>query len=331
MKNPKLTCKTRERRNSMSRYLTVNRIEFAITYLCNAKCKHCYSIQNKESFPKHIDKSLAVKIVKKVGEKYRPESIMTFGGEPLLFPEIVCAIHEEAMNMRIPCREIITNGYWSKDAKKIKEIAKNLAESGVNEIIFSVDAFHQEHIPLDIVRKSVESCLQVGIENIVWNPCWVVSEDNDNQYNQKTKSILKELEDLPVRKSEGNIMEADGLALINLKEFLPPKDKIPTGKCGDMPYTDPLDSIRSICVEPDGRIAVCKDFHIGNASETDIIELLEGYNPFMIPEMKAIIENGMKGLVNWAVTKGVNPDPEGYYSVCHMCVDIRKRVSRTLK
>jgi MoaA/NifB/PqqE/SkfB family radical SAM enzyme len=240
----------------MGRYLTVNRIEFAVTYLCNAKCNHCYFIQNKESFPKHIDKSLAVKIIKKVGEKYSPESIMTFGGEPLLFPEIVCAIHEEAMNMRIPCRQIITNGYWLKDGKKIKEIAKNLAESGVNKVYFSVDAFHQEHIPLDIVRKSIESCLQEGIENIAWNPCWVVSEDNDNQYNQKTKSILKELEDLPVRKSEGNVMEPDGFALINLKKFLPTKDKIPAGKCGDMPYTNPLDSVKRICIEPDGKVSV---------------------------------------------------------------------------
>jgi MoaA/NifB/PqqE/SkfB family radical SAM enzyme len=256
----------------MGRYLTVNRIEFAVTYLCNAKCNHCYSIQNKESFPKHIDRLLAVKIAKKVGEKYSPESIMTFGGEPLLFPEIVCAIHEEA------------------------------------------------------VRKSVESCLQVGIENIAWNPCWVVSEDNDNQYNQKTKSILKELEDLPVRKSEGNVMEPDGFALVNLKEFLLPKDKIPTGKCGDMPYTDPLDSVKCICVEPDGKVAVCNNFHIGSASETDIIHIIENYDPFMIPEMKAIIENGMDGLINWARAKGVEPDPEGYYTICHMCVDIRNRV-----
>lgn len=315
----------------MSKYLTVNRIEFAVTYLCNARCRHCYSILGKETFPKHIDKSLAIKIVRKVGEKYSPNSIMTFGGEPLLFPKIVCAIHKEAMNVGIPHREIITNGYWAKDAKKIKEIAKDLAESGVNEIYISVDAFHQEHIPLDVVRKTAESCLQAGIKNIEWVPCWVISEDDDNRCNQMTKCILEELDDLPVRRGEGNIMEAAGLALVNLKEFLPARKKFPQGKCGDMPYTDPLDSIKSICVEPDGRIAVCKDFHIGNASETDIIELIEGYDPFMIPEMKAIIENGMKGLVNWAATKGVKPNPEGYYSVCHMCVDIRKRVSRTSK
>lgn len=312
-------------------YLTVNRIEFDVTYLCNGRCRHCYSTKWKETFPKHIDKSLAVEIVRKVGKKYSPKSIMTFGGEPLLFPEIVCAIHKEAMNVGIPRRQIITNGYWSKDEKKIKEIAKNVAESGVNEIYIFVDAFHQEYIPLDIVRKAAESCLQVGIKNIAWSPCWVVSINDDNQYNQKTKSILRELEDLPVRRSEGNVMEPEGLALVNLKEFLPPKKKIPAGKCGDTPYTNPLTSVECISVEPDGQIDVCNHFYIGNASKVDIINLIEDYNPFKIPEMKAIIENGMEGLVNWAKTKGVEPDPEGYYSICQMCTDIRKRVSKTLK
>lgn len=315
----------------MSRYLIMNRIEFAVTYLCNGGCKHCYSIQGKERFPEHIDKSIAVEIVRKVGKKYDPESIMTFGGEPLLFPEIVCAIHKEAMNVGIPIREVITNGYWSRDIEKIREIAKDLAESRVNSIIISVDAFHQEHVPLDIVRKTAEACLEVGIEDISWNPCWVLSEDTDNQYNQKTKSILKELEDLPIRNSGGNVMEPDGLALVNLKEFLPLKRKIPAAKCGDMPYTDPLNSVKGIYVEPDGEIAVCKDFYIGNASKTDIVNLVESYDPFEIPEMKAIVENGMEGLVNWAKTKGVEPDQEGYYSICHMCTDIRKRISKTLK
>lgn len=315
----------------MNEYLTVERIELAVTYLCNARCRHCYSTWGKEGFPAHIDRSLAQEIVRRVGRKYRPESIMTFGGEPLLFPEIVYAIHKEALNMGIPSREVITNGYWSKEAEKTREIARKLAESGVNEIHISVDAFHQEHVPLEIVRRSAEACLEAGIEDIAWNPCWVVSEDDDNQYNRRTRSILKKLEDLPIRNSGGNVMEPEGFALINLKEFLPPREEIPAGKCGDIPYTDPLDSIKSIYVEPDGRIAVCKDFQIGNASKTDIIDLIESYDPFKIPEMRAIIENGMEGLADWARAKGVEPDPEGYYSICQMCIDIRKRVSETLE
>jgi MoaA/NifB/PqqE/SkfB family radical SAM enzyme len=268
--------------------------------------------------------------VRKVNKIYGVESVMTFGGEPLLFPDVVCSIHKTALESEIPRREVITNSYWSNDVKKIKRIAEKLAESGVNDVHVSVDAFHQEHISLNIVRKAVESCLEAGIKDITWNPCWVISEDDDNRYNRITKSILEELEDLPVRVSKGNILEPDGLALVNLKEFLPKRQKMPTGKCGDIPYTESLDHVTSISVEPDGKIAVCNDFHIGNASKTDIIDLLENYNPYEIPEMKAILENGVKGLLDWAMKKGVAPDPDGYYSICHMCTDLRKKTKTTL-
>jgi len=310
----------------MSEYIVPKRIEFVVTRLCNGKCRHCYATKHRRGFPRHVDKALAIDIVRKVGEKYDVESVMTFGGEPLLFPDITCSIHKEATELGISLREVITNGYWSNNVQKIREIARNLAESGVNDIHFSVDTFHQEYIPLSIVRKAVESCLEASIEDIAWNPCWVISEDDDNMYNQKTKFILRELEDLPVRVSRGNIVEPDGLALINLREFLPKKKRIETGKCGDRPHTEPLDSITCICVESDGRIAVCNDFHIGNASEKDILDILKNYNPFEIPEMKAIIEKGMRGLVDLAKKKGVEPDPDGYYSICHMCTEIRRSI-----
>lgn len=309
----------------MDRYLTIKRIEFLVTYLCNSQCAHCYATKHKEGVPTHIDKSLAVDIVRKVGKKYNVESVMTFGGEPLLFPEIVCSIHKEATKTGIPVRQVISNGYWSDDIGKIRRIASNLAECGVNDMHISVDAFHQEHIPLTLVRKVVESCLEVGIEDTVLNPCWVISRDDDNMYNQKTRAILKELDDLHVRVSRGNVLEPDGLALINLREFLPQREIMPTGECGDAPYTEPLTALTSISVKPDGRIAVCNDLYIGNTHRNDILDILMDYDPFKIPEMKAIIEKGMKGLVNWVKKEGVIPNQDGYYSVCHMCIDLRKR------
>ena len=314
----------------MNKYLPVNRIEFAITYLCNSKCRHCQLGEEKErkNFPSPIDKDIAVEIVRKVGKKYNPQSVMTFGGEPLLYPEIVCAIHKEAMRAGIPVRDVITNGFWSRKNGEIQETAEKLVKSGVNEASISVDCFHQEFIPLEIVKKTAESLLKAGIARVSWNPCWVVSKDHDNLYNRKTRAILDQLKDLPIEEGEGNNAQPEGRAVLWLKDFLPSKTKTPKGECGDMPYTEKLDSVKTICVVPDGRIAVCNDFYIGNASETGIIGIIENYDPFKIPEAKAIIENGMEGLINWARTKGVEPDPEGYYNVCHLCTDIRKRVNR---
>ncbi|MCW4035921.1 MAG: radical SAM protein [Candidatus Bathyarchaeota archaeon] len=314
-----------------NRYLEPRRIEFLVTYLCNGRCIHCYAPKKKEEYPQHIDASLAVDIVENVCRVYDVESVMTFGGEPMLFPEVVCSIHREATRHGVSGRELITNGCWSEDVRVIREVANDLENCGVNQIYFSVDAFHQEYIPIDRVRVAIESCLEAGIEDLALNPCWLVSEDDDNEYNRETRSILDELSVLPLRVSGGNVVEPSGLALVNLKEYLPTRVRVPPGRCGDMPHTEPLNNLSCISVEPDGRVAVCDGFYLGDASESDILRLIEGYDPFDVPEMRAIIDGGVEELASLVRARGVEPDPDGYYSVCHMCTDLRGRLRTRCK
>jgi MoaA/NifB/PqqE/SkfB family radical SAM enzyme len=240
-------------------------------------------LSDRPRLPRCIDSHLATDIVRKVGKKYRPKSIMTFGGEPLLYPRTVSAIHKEAMEVGIPSREIITNGYWSKNAEEVQKVANNLVESGVNDVAISVDCFHQEFIPLDIVKISAESLLRAGMSNIRWNPCWTVCRDHENPFDRRTKAILEELKVLPIKEDEGNKVQPEGRAVSWLKGFFPPRKGIPKGKCGDLPYTERPDRTSSISVEPDGEISICKDFSIGNAYRSDIIEILKNYDPFKIP------------------------------------------------
>ena len=94
-----------------------------------------------------------------------------------------------------------------------------------------------------------------------------------------------------------------------------------------MPYTELLDSVKTISIEPDGRVAVCENFYIGNAFTSDITDILENYDPFKIPEAKQILEKGMDGLLKWAKKRNVEPKPEGYYNICHMCIDLRERAN----
>ena len=54
-------------------------------------------------------------------------------------------------------------GYFSKNSEKIRLTAERLAESGINDILLSVDAFHQETIPLDIVKAFAEAVLTADI------------------------------------------------------------------------------------------------------------------------------------------------------------------------
>ena len=306
--------------------MNLKRLEFLITYRCTSNCIHCYNTGTEKSYPAHIDKNMAVDAIEEIGTKYILDSIMTFGGEPLLYPEIVSAIHEKAATFDIDKRQVITNGYWTKDKSRARKIAKLLASSGVNHVAISVDAFHQECIPLDMVRYSAEALLESGITNIKWNPCWLVSSDAENRHNSKTRIILKELEDLSIPISQGNVVEPDGRAMSNLSEYFERKRSFPGISCQDMPYLNRLDDIQSICIEPNGDIPICKAFTIGNAKGSNTVGILESYDPYSIPEIKDILNKDVQGFVEGSKKMGIQLEEWGYYTICDLCCSVWKQL-----
>lgn len=305
----------------------LNRIEFVVTWQCNSHCKHCSVIAKRIKKPVVISSALATKIVQQVTSVHPITSIMTFGGEPLLFPDVVSDIHRAAMANGIRRREIITNSGWTGSENKAYDIASKLAESGVTNIAVSVDAFHQEHIPVDLVKRNVKALIDTGI-SVVWNPCWLVSETDNNSWNKQTREILDDLSDVGIAVSEGNVVQPSGNALNWLADFLPPRSPNPEGKCEDVPYADRLDNITSISVEPDGNVMVCKELSIGNAAAQNILDLLENYDPHNDPATAAILQGGTTKLTEFARKRGILPDPNGYYSICDKCVDLRRRSAR---
>jgi hypothetical protein len=254
---------------------------------------------------------------------------MTFGGEPLLYPDVVCAIHKVATDCGIGRREIITNAGWPHSEQKFKVIAKKLAESGVNNIAVSVDAFHQEYIPIDVVGRNARALVDSGI-SVGWNPCWVVSREHKNPWNERTKAILSALENITGivrdKEDEGNNVQPAGRALKWLREYFPPKTKTPQGKCEDVPYAGRLDRINCISFEPDAEIKVCNEYSIGNASLRNVVDMLQDYDPYKDPEAEAILTGGTAQLLAYAWKKGVFPEPDGYYTICDMCVDLRHKL-----
>ena len=249
----------------MNPYLkNLSRIEFVVTMSCTGKCKHCSQGENRSS--DNIDKALAADAVRRIAETYSIDSVMTFGGEPLLYPETVCEIHKTAKEMNIPKRQLITNGYFSKDYDKIKAVALSLADSGVNDILLSVDAFHQETIPLGYVKAFAEAVLTTGV-NIKAHPAWLVSADDDNEYNIITRKLLEEFNTMGIDTSEGNIIFPAGNALKYLGEYFD-RDNLPKN-----PYEEDKRDIRAICFSANG------DILGSNIYRQDIMEILSDYKP----------------------------------------------------
>ncbi len=118
---------------------------------------------------------------------------MAFGGEPLLFPDITCFIFEYATQKSIPTKGLITNCYWTKEQSKIDEICHRLKKSTANNILPSIDVFHEEYLNFEIVRYTVQKLSEPGFENIHIHPCWYESSSAANEYEEKTRGYIKEL------------------------------------------------------------------------------------------------------------------------------------------
>lgn len=250
----------------MNEYVkNLNRIEFVVTMACTGKCKHC-SEGEHSSYAGHIDADAAAKAVREICRNYKIESLMTFGGEPLLYPDVVCKIHETAKTMGIPKRDLITNGFFSKDRKRIKEVVESLARCGVKKILLSVDVFHQETIPLEIVQYFAECVMNTGI-SIKLNPAWLVSEEDNNPYNEKTRDIIRKFSYLEVPVESGNIIFPSGNALKYLGEYFDAN-----AVCSD-PYEEDPKDVRTISFSPNG------DVLNGNIYQSSITEILNGYQP----------------------------------------------------
>ncbi len=231
----------------VNKYLKkLNRIEFIITYACTGKCKHCSEGDHSEKGA-FLDSSLCENVLLDISKKYNIDSVMTFGGEPLLYPEAVFSVHSVAEKLKIPVRQLITNGYFTKKTKDIIKVADALSVCGVNDILLSVDAFHQETIPLDKVIFFVKELVKRNLP-VRLNPAWLVSRDNDNPYNIRTREILKNFKELGISEGEGNVIFPEGNALKYLGEYFD------EGTKASNPYEENPQDLRVISIEPCGTL-----------------------------------------------------------------------------
>lgn len=250
----------------MNPYLkNLNRIEFPITFACTGRCKHCSEGEHKNS-GEHIDGSFAAEAVRKICSEYKITSLMTFGGEPLLYHEDVCKIHAAACDCGIESRSLITNGYFSTSEDIIRKVAKNLALCGVNSVLLSVDAFHQETIPLEPVILFAKAVLEEKVEIRV-QPAWLQSHNADNVYNRKTREIIDIFRGIGIEPSEGNVIFPQGNALKYLSEYFEP------GAVYTNPYEENPRDMRTISINPNG------DLLGGNIYRSNICDILHDYSP----------------------------------------------------
>ena len=136
----------------------------------------------------------------------------------------------------------------------------------MNDLLLSVDTFHQETIPLDAVKAFADEVKRYGIP-LRLQPAWLVSPTNNNPYNQKTREILYSFREMDIPVSEGNVVFPEGNALRFLSEYF--TDALP-----ENPYVEDPCDVRCLSFSPNG------DVLNGNVYQSDVLKILENYKPF---------------------------------------------------
>ena len=135
----------------------------------------------------------------------------------------------------------------------------------------------------------------------------------------QTRCLLKLFTDKGIKVNEGNNVFPSGNALKHLGEYFAPPENVDLSvPCGSAPYTSRLDDISCISINPKGDVDLCS-ISIGNIYTSDILEIVDTYNPYDNQAYRAVLEGGVPELLRCAETQGISVDISDCRSACGVC------------
>ena len=293
-------------------------LTFLISYKCTNECKHCAIQGSPNQDNSLIELGDVKRYLEDITSNYIVNEVGFFGGEPLLHLDLLVSLMEEVKKYDIPKIGLPTNGYWGKDDEIAKKYALKLKEAGIYRIGFSVDAFHQEFISLDVVRRAIKAAHEAGIEWIGIMAHTLGSKDEKNLFNEQTKKITeilsKEFEFCELIYSP---LLVTGRAVNQLARNFS-MTTIPSDRC--LIFKVPM-----FMIDPNGWVfhQGCQGICIGNAKEKSLSEIIREFNYRKHPIIgKVAAKGGPQNLLEIAIEKGYKPQ-KGYADKCHLCFSAR--------
>jgi len=299
--------------------------DFLLTFKCVAKCRHCsYRGSPERSGVMSVDDFRRYMTV--LATEQSLDWITFHGGEPFLFYKTLVRCIEIAHKLGQKEIAVITNGYWGGSQTNAQTKLRELKKAGLTSVFFSVDAFHQEHVPFRSVHTAINVARAVDFEKITVSSCYLGSVDSDNSFNRKTEECLKRLklpDDFQIDKHSLNVQ---GRATDTLTSNLKHRAGIPQGKCV-LPYWagETLKDPKVIEIDYMGNVSICPGLCIGNTKNESLSKTLRDYDYRKHPIIKLLAEHGPCKLIDLLESK-TQIQPGKYVNECHLCYELRNQL-----
>jgi MoaA/NifB/PqqE/SkfB family radical SAM enzyme len=253
------------------------------------------------------------------------EGILLFGGEPFLVYDVLQASLPLAASLA-PQVYVFTNGSWATDLATARGRLAGLQQAGLDYVLFSVDAFHQAHVPLHRVGIGIAAARALDYGSVEIDNRFLGMPEMDNAFNRHTLSDmarLRELCDLTGVTVHGGPARMVGRAADELSHLIPVEE----AAADHCPLPDYLGgNLRAptgVEIHPDGWVNLCAGLALGHAAERPIDRILADFDADAHPIIRELAAEGPAGLLRLAARYGFSAATR-YVDGCHLCYEARR-------
>ena len=290
-----------------------------LTYKCSAACRFCYyycAPQAKGLMPTETAIAAWQSLTRIAGEHAK---VHITGGEPFLYFDRMLEILQQAKKQGLrQVQSIETNGSWATNEKDITDKLKQLDQCGLDRLKISWDAFHEEFVDIQHVKRLISVARKVlGDDRVLIR--WEKHLDHPTQIAQMDESekcrVLADALKTDSCRFTGRASEqlAEMSATHRPEHFQGKNCK------------NALLASKGVHIDPDGNVfnGQCSGMIVGNTNKTPLDELWKSFEPDKHLFWKTLYNEGPHGFIADAVTKGYKLRHK-YASKCHLCTDIRR-------
>jgi hypothetical protein len=269
------------------------------TYQCTNECDHCFVWSSPRS-----DETMPIERVRSLLEQARElgtvEWIFFEGGEPFLFYATLLRGAEAAAGMGFRVG-LVSNAYWAVSAEDAR-VCLGLFGENVQDLSISGDRYHAEETITPRVANALEAADRLGIS------AGVISIAQPGE-----RDSLPSVGQVPVGTSAVMFRGRAAQELTGDVE----------GEAWDSFTACPHEDLREpgrLHVDPLGHLHICQGISLGNAFESSLRAVCEGYEPEKHPITGPLLEGGPAELVR---RYGL-PHADRYADACHLCYEARR-------
>lgn len=293
-----------------------------LTDWCNARCASCYLAcrPNRQDW---MDVGTALRVWQELAA-WSPHGcrVHLAGGEPLGDPARVLEILRRGDAAGLTCEKVETNGFWAAEEPAARELLRQLGATGMGELLISADPFHQQFVPIDVVRRAVALAAEIlgpGRWRVRWQDWLEQGVDVQALDAEHREQLFADW----IAQGRDRL---NGRAGDTLVDDLPRR---PAEAFAGQTCREAILRGKHVHILPDGSVypGTCAGIVLGNVHRESIetmwrrLEADHADRPVLGP----LIEGGPAALR--ARQPSVPVDPAGYASKCHLCWSVRKHLA----